>query len=316
MVTSISEKGKLTISLDAEIAWGRVSSPVREEFYPLFENTREVVGRLLDLFDKYSIPVTWALVGRLIDPDSQNRMTSDASLDKYYDGAISESIYEDSKLNASTNSYLNWPELVSLIQGRPTQHELASHTYNHYFSQDIADGDLIDADLKTMKLVCEEAGFTPRSLVFPKNQVGYLENVAAAGIKTFRGPDETWFASMPQKLHKFLRQIDLVLPIAAPTVTPSVGEHGLVNIPGSMLFRREHIGIKRLLPFGTMSKKANLGLENAAKNGQVVHLWWHPFNFAYRADDHFKELEKVLVRAAQLRDRGDLEVRTMGSYSK
>ncbi|HHH53354.1 MAG TPA: hypothetical protein ENK91_06825, partial [Bacteroidetes bacterium] len=62
--------GKLVISLDAEIAWGRIDLANREIFYPLFENTQRVMKRLLDLFDKYDVPVTWAIVGRLVEPKS------------------------------------------------------------------------------------------------------------------------------------------------------------------------------------------------------------------------------------------------------
>jgi hypothetical protein len=50
--------------LDTELVWGTFESgPIDPERY---DGTRAVIRELLDLFDTYEIPVTWALVTHLL----------------------------------------------------------------------------------------------------------------------------------------------------------------------------------------------------------------------------------------------------------
>src|SRR3989338_3258961 len=59
------EKGIFVLSLDFELAWGMRGDPA----YKIdFERTREVIDRMLELFEKYEIKATWATVGELFLP--------------------------------------------------------------------------------------------------------------------------------------------------------------------------------------------------------------------------------------------------------
>ena len=308
-------RGRLTISLDTEIAWGRIAADDLLDFREQFARTREVVDRLLDLFDAYETPVTWALVGRLIEPDELRTSSGRPRLADYFDGKVDESCYEDPSLTADGESFLRFPELVETIRRRTVRHELGSHSYNHCFFEEIDDAELVRRDFEAMEAVASAQGFAARSFVFPKNQVAHLDELTAQGIRVYRGPDEHWYSAAPRIVQKLVRQLDNVLPNASSTVRPRVRSDGLVNVPGSMVFRREHRGVRRHLPVSLLAMKAARGLRRAARKGEVLHLWFHPFNFGYRTDEHFSALERVLAEANELRSRQLLEVLTMGDYA-
>jgi hypothetical protein len=311
----LAECGKLVISLDTEIAWGRISDPKRTEFYGLFEDARSIIERMLDMFEQYEIPVTWALVGRLIEnSENPTRYLSD-NLSDYFPGIDSESVYNNADLNSDSNSFVHFAEVVALIRNYSTPHELGSHSYNHCFFDEVTDKNLIERDFLAMQSVTMQYGFNASSLVFPKNQVNHLEVVASNGIQIYRSEDVYWYDKYSRSgwLRKLLRQLDLLTPIAASNVQLETDQYGVCSLPGSIVFRREHRGLKRLLPFGLLSSKSIRALNNCVKTGNYVHLWWHPFNFAYKPEQHFKHLEKVLVHASGLREKGKLEVLTMGA---
>ena len=59
-------KGIFCISLDTELLWGRKDLDWKP-FVDQASRTREVIKRLLELFAKYKIPATWAIVGKLFE---------------------------------------------------------------------------------------------------------------------------------------------------------------------------------------------------------------------------------------------------------
>ena len=59
------EKGVFTLSLDFELIWGTADLGL-DQFKKLCLIEREtVIDRLLQLFEKYQFPATWAILGHL-----------------------------------------------------------------------------------------------------------------------------------------------------------------------------------------------------------------------------------------------------------
>ena len=58
--------GILTISLDFELHWGRFDKYPLSGYEGYYAQTREIIPRLLDLFEENKIRVTWATVGSLM----------------------------------------------------------------------------------------------------------------------------------------------------------------------------------------------------------------------------------------------------------
>lgn len=308
----IDTSAKLVISLDAEIAWGRVSSSEISEFYSLFSETKSIISELISVFDEYNAPVTWAIVGRLAEATTagyaKSEMPSTVGLADYFDGSVDDSIYDDIKLHNDRYSYLRYPELIDLLEKSNVSHDIGSHSYNHCFFGDLKSRELALTDFMIMKKLGSTWGKEIVSFVYPKNQVAHLDCAAEAGVKIYRSPDEEWFRNLPKITHKYLRQFDKLLPIAAPVVFAQQSEYNMTKIPGSMVFRREHRGIRRHIPISIMSSKAKKGMDAAVKQNGVIHLWWHPFNFVYKREQHINALKDVLQYANELRELGKLDI--------
>ena len=63
-------KGKLTISIDLELAWGVWDQLTPEDLSMAESAERPICAALLALFDRHGIPATWAMVAALLDEPS------------------------------------------------------------------------------------------------------------------------------------------------------------------------------------------------------------------------------------------------------
>ncbi len=309
--TKISERGRLIISLDTELAWGWISSPMVKKFFPLLANTREVIDRLLELFDKYEVPVTWAIVGRLLEKEADPSPYFQQELFSYYGNIYTNATYENKELNNPDASFIRYKGLIEQIKEAKVNHELATHTYNHIFMHQVKDKELVKADLSAAKALARLHNYELESIVFPQNQVGHLDVMKEQGIKIYRGVDKFWYRHYPKFLQKVIRQFDTLLPISPTVVEANLEENGMVKIPGSMLFRASHLGWKKWIPVKTYERKALKGLEEATRQKKILHLWFHPFNFGYKMQAHLHSFEQVLKKATVLRDQGKLEILTL-----
>jgi len=306
------EKGYFVISLDVEFAWGRIDNPQQKEFYPLLEKTSEVIKRLRVLFDLYNIPVTWACVGRLIEDPNNATPAYSSELSRYFPKINSQTIYSSkTPLNDVDNSFINRPDILIEIQQAKVAHEIATHTYNHMFFNEVLDKSLIEEDLKAVTNLHSKIKHPAKSIIFPKNQENHFDLIKAAGIENYRGETVERFGYLPPFFKKIARQLDAFLPVSPATVLPYTGPNGLVNIPGTKLFATSHLGFKKHYPVNMLAIKSINGLKRAIRRKEVFHIWWHPFNFGFKTEEHFHALEKVLEFAIEQQKKGYLEVLTM-----
>lgn len=310
-------RGILVISLDTEFAWGKISRDDRSEYYLLFERTYQIIERLLSLFNKYGISVTWAVVGRLVEDEQDPTNYFHRDINRYFSNITNKSIYKDYRLNQEYNSFVSRKNLIKLIKDYNESHEIASHTYNHFYADKTTSQELIDEDFLAMKEVGAKQSVTFKSIVFPRNVVGSLDCAHAYGYKCYRGGDVNWYTQLPlpQKLLGLLRFFDHLLPLSYSVVNPVVDNSSLINIPGTNLFRVYHRGLKRFWPIKMLEVKSKMTLTKAYKTKAIMHLRFHPFNFAYKEDAHFSALESVLTKASVLRDRGLLDISTMNEVA-
>lgn len=62
--------GAVTISIDLELAWGNWDNLERRHVEHIERSERPTVTRLVEIFDRHEVPVTWAFVAALLDPAS------------------------------------------------------------------------------------------------------------------------------------------------------------------------------------------------------------------------------------------------------
>jgi len=282
--------GTLCISIDLELAWGTWDKPTADNDARCAAHEREVVRRLLALFDDHQVSTTWAIVARLLERDP-SRPRSD------------ELWYA--------------PDLIDQIRAARTAQEIGSHSYAHlYFGQ--TDREALRADLWAAKRVHDRHGLAFTSFVFPRNQVAHLDLLREVGIKVFRSVDRGWHMTARNRLGttagRLANLADKLLPLPPATVTPV--DHGdLVELPSSMLLLARR-GLRRAVLPQSAVAKAWLGTERARRRAQIFHLWFHPSNFYYDMDRQFRTLGAVLQRAARLRDRGELAIQPMNAFAK
>jgi len=107
-----------------------------------------------------------------------------------------------------------------------------------------------------------------------------------------------------------------VLAASQPPVSlPEKNESGLWMIPGSMVYFPMH-GLRRYIPIRARTRRAIKGLDAAARQKRIFHLWFHPTNLAEEMERMFAGLRSVVEYASLLRANGELDFLPMGSLAK
>lgn len=282
-------KGKLTISIDLELAWGVWDILMPDDLQMAETADRSICTALIELFDRYDLPATWAIVAALLDEGSA-----------------------ESRPGSKACWYA--PDIIDRLVHAKVAHEIGSHGGKHVYFRDIPASEAQE-DLDFASAVHAVHSLPFRSLVFPRNAVGHLQLVARAGLRTYRGPDVGW----PQAVRRAGRMAgrvanfaDKFLPIA-PTPVAAERSGDLVVIPGSMLLLGRN-GMRRFILPVVSRAKLKMGLARARSTDRIFHFWFHPSNFYYRRDEQFATLSWFLDHVADEVGRGHIEVRTMGSY--
>ena len=283
-------KGKLTISIDLELAWGwwDVLTPEILQLAEVAE--RPICQALLALFERHQIPATWALVAALLDETSARGQPG------------------------NTGAWYA-PDIIERIVTSKAGHEIGSHGGRHIYYDSISPADA-KADIDFAKHVHLKDDLAFDSFVFPRNGVGHFDLLADAGIRIVRGPDVGWTsagADAPSVLRKLVTFTDKLLPIP-PAPARAQTRASLIDLPGSMLLPGRN-GLRRfILPWVSQTKLA-MGLRSAQRTGSTFHLWFHPSNFYYRREEQLATLAWFLAHASAEAARGNIEICTMGSYA-
>ena len=281
-------KGALCISIDVELAWGVWDIVTPGDIANCLRLERGIVRRLVELFERYDIPVTWAVVGHLLErrPDRP-----DSEVPAWYA-----------------------PDVIDAIRGSRVEHEIGSHSFGHVYFAELS-RDEAEADLARMRDVHQRHDLSYESFVFPRNMVAHEGALARAGVRVFRGKDRGWFTLARGRLARRVTHLaDAIVPVTPAVVEPVSRADGLVELPGSMLLMSRN-GLRRLILPRLVKLKAKRGLRAAVRSRRVFHLWFHPSNFYFDAEGQFGALEAVLEEAARLRRAGRLDVRTMRSFA-
>jgi peptidoglycan/xylan/chitin deacetylase (PgdA/CDA1 family) len=301
--------GIFILSLDTEIGWGLETLEQIALYEERLNRYREFFPKLVLLLDKYQIPATWALVGHLFLEKDEEPLES---LEPYYAHfPVANSPYTP----LSNPRYYRWfhaPDIVNLIRNATVEHEIGTHTFTHVCIEDIPITTEIWHSQMTKSIeIHGKRGLNIRSIVFPKNQINFLDTLSEYGIIAYRGLEESWYQNFPAPLRRFLHLLDRTMAFPPPTYDPSqlqVGSH-LVNLPASQ-FLMHYDGIRRWIPLSSRVQQAVQGLERAAKQNHLYHLWFHPHNLG-SSNKMFDALEEILQEVTRRRDDGRIKVMTM-----
>lgn len=307
------------ISLDFELFWGVSDSRSIENYRRNIEGSLVAIPRMLEMFQRYQLKVTWAVVGMAICRDFSQWQEVRPSFPPGY-------IRKECSNYSIANLAREYPHLFF---ARPTverileieSQELATHTYSHFYCGEMgASPEQFAADLDCAKLIGAELGITFGSIVFPRNQVKqeYLSALQQSGIKVFRGNSKhplyaDGHVTPGGIAGRAVRFGDSWINLTGThTAIPEIS-NGLVNVPASMFLRPYS---HKLSAFEALRiYRIKSAMDAAAKADRVFHLWWHPHNFGLNIDQNLATLEVILQHYQHLRDTHGMRSMCMGDFA-
>lgn len=299
--------GLFTISLDFELHWGGFEKWPLDLYRQYFLNTREVIPRMLTLFEQHEVHVTWATVGMLLHRTRQELLQNAPQLKPSY--KLQElSAYRFVETvgigdNERDDPFHFAPSLVKQILATPYQ-ELGTHTFGHYYCNEPGQSlDQFRDDLRAAKRVASNYGVTLRSLVFPRNQFNdqYLKACFEEGITSVRSNPLDWFwkidSTQSESVWKRLnRGADAYLPVGKKNTyllsSLPVSQGLPLCIPASRLLRPYNP--KEMFLNSLKVERIKKEMSRAASRGEVYHLWWHPHNFGSFPMQSITALQTIL----------------------
>jgi peptidoglycan/xylan/chitin deacetylase (PgdA/CDA1 family) len=301
----------MLISIDTEMAWGIVhrGSPSGYDW----PEEREVLSALLDVFDRYEVPATWAIVGHLFLTGCE-RVDGRAHpeiIRPDYSWRDADWFVDDPCEPATTTSKWYSPDLVEGILERATPHEIASHGFSHVMiGAEGCSAEAFDSELRAATAAARPYGIALRSFVYPRNSIGHQDVLRRHGYVAYRGARPDPFADLPAVVNRLARTADQVLPTSRSVVEP-IDEGGLWNFPATALYGIDHRrGDARL-----WHHQLHRRLEHAARHRGLFHLWFHPHNLQRDPQRALDGLAGICERAARLRQAGRLETLTFGGLA-
>jgi len=211
--------------------------------YMIGKIEQQALPLIIDFFDVLEIPATFAIRGQLL------------------------------KVDTST--------LESLLKSS-VRHDIGSHGYYHRDFTSLS-RDEADSELKLASAAMRKFKITPKSFVFPKNHVAYLDLLEKYGYKCYRGYGD--FMNDGMYIKKYGKLYD---------IHPSLYIGNSAN--ATFIKKIIDLSIKNKLPF---------------------HVWFHPWNLGKEKKSIRKKIDKIffpIFKYAKAKEReGVLKFETMVS---
>lgn len=295
-----NESGGLVITLDFELLWGVFDKVNYNEKWEYFKATRLVIPKILNLFDKYSIHCTWAVVGMLFNENWEEWESNIPSeIPNYHNPLLSAYDYGNSIKSKETEVLCFAPQLIRQIQNTRGQ-EIGTHTYSHYYCLESGQTLLtFKADLQKSIELADKNAILTHSLVFPRNQynIDYLEICDELGIKNVRSNPENWYWDNTQEsglLEKIFRTGDAYAGPKDKSYLRKEIQYVSENIKAQKASRLLRPFTNNKIQEKLKLSRIKAEITKAAKRNEIYHLWWHPHNFGCHPDESLQALEEIV----------------------
>lgn len=267
---------------------------------------------MLQLFLKYDIHATWAVVGMLYCKNKKELLTRLEGLNIPYDNEAFSPVHNlpDVGEDEVNDPYHYGHSLIEAIKEIPNQ-EIGTHTFTHYYGlEDGQRSEHFEKDLQAVVRLNEAS----TSLVFPRNQVNpeYLQLCREYGITAYRGNEEAWIygpymKKTNTKIRQMLRLMDAYINLSGHHTfsMKDIETEPIANIKSSRFLRPYSNSLKVLE--GLRLKRIKNSLTHAAKNNELYHLWWHPHNFGKNIEENLWFLEEILIHVEYLKGKYSFE---------
>jgi peptidoglycan/xylan/chitin deacetylase (PgdA/CDA1 family) len=314
------DRGAFVLSLDFELIWGTLDKRGPEGFKAACERERfEVFEPFLGLLEEFEIPATWCVLGHLM-------LDSCAPVDGVKHPEIVRPTHawhqDDWFVHDPCSDERRAPSfygrsLVKRLLAAQVPQEIGCHSFSHViFGDPGCSRETAVSEIRACLRAAAGLGVTPRSFAFPRNRVGHLDVLREHGFTCFRGPDPIWYAIGRGKYGRLKRAAHLAGVIGArrpPVVLPRRTK-GLIDIPGSTIYFPAN-GVRRHVPVSRRVRRVLSGVESAARERRIMHLWFHPTNLADETQAMLGGLRTVFADVARRRARHELDTLSMGEVA-
>ena len=292
------ETGKLVISLDFEMMWGAIFNKAVEKGYiyrvPYVE---KIIPGILELFKKYNIHATWAIVGAIACGDEEEAcFLADKEIIDPYGNQTLQKFILDIK-SEDFNLYFR-PDLVKMVAESKNQ-EIATHTFSHfYFFEHRFPKKKLESEINaSLKTLAPYSKNPIKTIVLPKNQVSpeVYSLLRKNGITNVRGIQISTRFNKSNFFSKVMRFADAYIPICGRSSYKinSVYENQIFNVRASRFWRAYYKKLAFLEPLKI--KRIKKEMLYSAKNNEIYHLWFHPHNLSSDYKKNLKNLEKIFA---------------------
>lgn len=302
--------GTFILSLDCEGKWGVAERMPRPLLGRITEEALEAgYHRLLTLFDRFSMPVTFAFVLAFTLSPVERRKFAHLFRDVQVGGSNWLRFYREAEREGNLSGWF-CPRAFDMVQSR-SYHEIASHGFSHLpIREDQVSEIDADAELEAATIAARSKGITLETLVYPRNQVGFTELVARHGYIGYRERIERRGNQIDERLRSIARELNLFTKADGHLAS----RDGMVRIPAGQIFNWR-TSLRRMIPPAVTVARWNSIALDAVRSGKVIHLWLHPHNIV-TSPSTYHALEKVVSLIARHRDRGGLRVLTQAQYAR
>ena len=284
-------KASLVISADFELGWAFRYSKANPNPVKMAERARRNFPFLLNKFEEYNIPITWATVGHLFLKECKNGDHDWMHRIPYFENRnwlYNRGDWFDCDPHTYWENAKEWyaPDLIEKILNSKVKHEIGCHSFSHIdLTYKNCPKEVADDEIKACIDAVKKWGIKLKSFVFPGGTYGNYEILKKYGLTSYR---------------KTLGY-ELSYPI--------VDKKGLVVIPVSTGLDDNGLGWSK----GYFIKRYKKYINKAIKTGTVCHFWFHPSLDRWFLYNVFPELLKY---ASEKRDKGELFIATMNDIAE
>jgi hypothetical protein len=302
------DRGAVMLSLDIEQIWGYLDMMAECPFRSRFPGAIEMHERMLTCLCEAGVSATWFVVGGMALEGS------DGPRDLRLEGLPAEWTARIPAGTETTHRLWYRPSFVKLLAEAEQMQEIGLHCgLTHLiWTGDGVSRSVAERELEEGVRALAQAHAPPRSFSFGREQEVYYDLLPAHGIRCYRGRT----AGLGHRLGPTLpgavvRMYDELRCATPPPVWPLETLPGLWNIPSSMFLYPIAPSRTRVAGLRSRLDRFTRGIEAAARYRGIFHYSLHPENLTESADG-FRLFEDMVERLAKARDRGDVEILTVG----
>lgn len=315
------------LCIEVELAWGFVHRRKIDLLKVKRESirTRTLLDPVVNLLEKYRIPVTWSIIGHLLldhcNRGDKNELPHPEMPRPSYSWLKGDWYKYDPCTTIQKDPAWYGKDIVNRIvrymKESKLTHDIGCHSFSHQmFGDKECSEELARAEIKKcLELMEMQYGITPKIFTFPRDYVGQVNILKELGFLAFRDIppklypclklERTVSNYMKTYFSLFVQLLSYYFLFPPHVVTMREAIPGLWAVPGSLAY-----GKKPLIPLWLVAFKAKQGIKRAVKERKIFLMYTHLRNFGENKQ-MLSNFEKLLLYVSRKRDEGKLEVKTM-----